>query len=182
MFKKGPGIPVYASDGVENNALAEGMVVYRTIMQRPGKPRLVDHLNRNIAMCRETTRAVDAAMKLLADDHRAFIEYQTQVIVYLQKITAYIDTKDRYALAVAFHDRRDAIEREIALLQRGLQSLKRHVEAEPGGSVAPGASAAAGASGASGGDRAWPRAGAVCISGVGAGLRLSATVRNPHHG
>jgi SAM-dependent methyltransferase len=110
---------------------------------------LVDHLNRNIAMCRETTRAVDAAMKLLADDHRAFIEYQTQVIVYLQKITAYIDTKDRYALAVAFHDRRDAIEREIALLQRGLQSLKRHVEAEPGGSVAPGASAATGASGAS---------------------------------
>jgi hypothetical protein len=45
LFKTGPGIPVYASDGVENNALAEGMVVYRTIVQKPGKPRLVDHLN-----------------------------------------------------------------------------------------------------------------------------------------
>jgi hypothetical protein len=45
MFKKGPGIPVYASDGVENNALAEGMVVYRTIIQKLGKPKLVDHLN-----------------------------------------------------------------------------------------------------------------------------------------
>jgi hypothetical protein len=45
MFKKGPGLPVYASDGVENNALAEGMVVYRTIIQKPGKAHLVDHLN-----------------------------------------------------------------------------------------------------------------------------------------
>ena len=45
MFKTGPGIPVYASDGVENNALAEGMVVYRTIIQKIGKPMRVDHLN-----------------------------------------------------------------------------------------------------------------------------------------
>src|ERR687896_1322587 len=41
MFKKGPGLPVYASDGVENNAIAEGMVVYRTIIQKPGKPMRV---------------------------------------------------------------------------------------------------------------------------------------------
>ncbi len=45
LFKKGPGIPVYASDGVENNAIAQGMVVYRTKIERPGKKRLVDHLN-----------------------------------------------------------------------------------------------------------------------------------------
>ena len=44
-YKTGPGIPVYASDGVTNNALAEGMVVYRTIVQKPGRPALVDHLN-----------------------------------------------------------------------------------------------------------------------------------------
>ncbi|MGH8894082.1 MAG: hypothetical protein ACRDWY_12390 [Actinomycetes bacterium] len=45
MFKTGPGIPVYASDGVTNNALAQGMVVYRTLIEKPGQPRLVDHLN-----------------------------------------------------------------------------------------------------------------------------------------
>jgi hypothetical protein len=45
MFKKGPGIPVYASDGVENNAIAEGMVVYRAIVTKPGRSMLVDHLN-----------------------------------------------------------------------------------------------------------------------------------------
>jgi hypothetical protein len=45
LFKKGPGIPVYASDGVTNNGLAQGMVVYRTNIQRPARPNLVDHLN-----------------------------------------------------------------------------------------------------------------------------------------
>jgi hypothetical protein len=45
LFKTGPGIPVYATDGVENNAISEGMVVYRTIIQKPGNAHLVDHLN-----------------------------------------------------------------------------------------------------------------------------------------
>jgi hypothetical protein len=45
MFKNGPGIPVYASDGVENNALAQGMVVYRTIVPKPGVADREDHLN-----------------------------------------------------------------------------------------------------------------------------------------
>jgi hypothetical protein len=45
MFKTGPGIPVYASDGVENPAEARGMVVYRTILPKPGVPKRVDHLN-----------------------------------------------------------------------------------------------------------------------------------------
>jgi hypothetical protein len=44
-FKRGPGIPVYASDGVTNNALAQGMVVYRTRVEGPGRRGLVDHLN-----------------------------------------------------------------------------------------------------------------------------------------
>ena len=35
LFQRGRGVPVYASDGVENNALAEGMVVYRARIQQP---------------------------------------------------------------------------------------------------------------------------------------------------
>jgi hypothetical protein len=47
LFKRGPGrVPIYATDGVENNALAQGMVVYRTNkIPRPGRKGLVDHLN-----------------------------------------------------------------------------------------------------------------------------------------
>jgi hypothetical protein len=44
-FRTGPGIPVYASDGVTNNAQAQGMVVYRTRIQQPGRQGRVDHLN-----------------------------------------------------------------------------------------------------------------------------------------
>jgi len=45
MFRGG-GLPVYASSGVTNNPLAEGMVVYRTSVTRPtGKRHFVDHLN-----------------------------------------------------------------------------------------------------------------------------------------
>jgi hypothetical protein len=44
-YKRGPGTPVYASDGVENNAIAQGMVVYRTRIQEPNRRNRVDHLN-----------------------------------------------------------------------------------------------------------------------------------------
>ena len=45
MFKNGPGVPVYTSDGVEDNANAKGLEVFRAIVQKPGKPKLLDHLN-----------------------------------------------------------------------------------------------------------------------------------------
>ncbi len=44
LFRGGPGTPVYASDGVTNNALAKGMVVYRG-RNLPVPDDLVDHLN-----------------------------------------------------------------------------------------------------------------------------------------
>jgi hypothetical protein len=47
LFKGGPGrIPIYTSDGVEQNINAQGMVVYRVNgIPRPGRNGLVDHLN-----------------------------------------------------------------------------------------------------------------------------------------
>jgi hypothetical protein len=45
LFKKGPGVPVYVSDGVEDNENARGLEVYRPRIQRPGKSKLLDHLN-----------------------------------------------------------------------------------------------------------------------------------------
>jgi hypothetical protein len=40
---QGTGIPVYASDGVENPATARGTVVFRALLPKPGKK--LDHLN-----------------------------------------------------------------------------------------------------------------------------------------
>jgi len=44
LFKTGPGIPIYASDGVHNPPTARGMVVFRGIVEKPGS-HVVDHLN-----------------------------------------------------------------------------------------------------------------------------------------
>ena len=57
---------------------------------------LVDHINRNVAMQRETTRAIEATLAVLGDDQKRFIEYQTLLILYAQQITPYVDTKDRH--------------------------------------------------------------------------------------
>jgi hypothetical protein len=45
LFKNGRGLPVYASDGVEINAQARGLEVYRANVTRPGKNKLLNHLN-----------------------------------------------------------------------------------------------------------------------------------------
>jgi hypothetical protein len=45
LFKRGRGVPVYASDGVTNNALGDGMVVYRAQVEQPRRRNLVPHLN-----------------------------------------------------------------------------------------------------------------------------------------
>ena len=57
---------------------------------------VVDHINRNIATQRETTRAIEATLTVLREDQKRFIEYQTLLILYAQQITPYVDTKDRH--------------------------------------------------------------------------------------
>ena len=44
LFRRGRGIPVYASDGVHNPDTARGFMVFRTLVGKPGGARL-DHLN-----------------------------------------------------------------------------------------------------------------------------------------
>jgi hypothetical protein len=45
LFPDGVGNPVYASDGVTDNSTAEGMVVYKTMIEVPEAEGRVDHLN-----------------------------------------------------------------------------------------------------------------------------------------
>jgi hypothetical protein len=45
LFRTGPGIPVYASDGVHTPDSARGFVVFRTFIEKPSRRAVVDHLN-----------------------------------------------------------------------------------------------------------------------------------------
>ncbi len=131
---------------------------------------LVDHINRNITMHRETTRALETTITMLRDDQKRVIEFQTLLILYAQQITPYVDTKDRqvaslmHALAaglsavsdelqkrwesmVARERRYDAqvsdIRSTLAVMHRVTQTLKRELE-KPGAPGAPGALGATG--------------------------------------
>ena len=59
--------------------------------------RLVDHLNRNVAAHREAQRAAQSTIALVRDQLSDLVAFQSQLIVFLQQITAYVDTKDREA-------------------------------------------------------------------------------------
>lgn len=56
---------------------------------------LVDHLNRNLTGHHETRKAIASSIAVLHDQVEAAIRFESHLIVYLQKITAFIDTKDR---------------------------------------------------------------------------------------
>ena len=116
---------------------------------------LVDHVNRNVTMHREMTRALEATMVAVREDHERFIEYQTLLILYLQQITPYVDTKDRHVaglmhgLAAGLNGLGEEIQKRwesmvarerrydsqvndvrttLSVLQRALNTLKREVE------------------------------------------------------
>lgn len=63
--------------------------------------RLVDHLNRNAAAHRETHRVVDAALSALRAHFAAQAEFESRLLLLLQQITAYVDTKDRDSAGAA---------------------------------------------------------------------------------
>jgi SAM-dependent methyltransferase len=57
--------------------------------------RLVDHINRQAAAQRDAHAAAEAAAAALRDQLAALAEFQSRLMQYLQRITAYVDTKDR---------------------------------------------------------------------------------------
>jgi SAM-dependent methyltransferase len=135
---------------------AWGMVAPLFERQQAFNSALVDHINRNVAMNRETARALEATMSAVREDHQRFIEHQTLLILYLQQITPYVDTKDRHVaglmhgLAAGLGSLGDEIQKRwesmvareqrydsqvndvrttLSVLQRAIHTLKRDVEA-----------------------------------------------------
>lgn len=56
---------------------------------------LVDHINRNVTLHRETVKAIDSTIAVLRDQLGAVTAFQQHLILYLQQITPYVDTRDR---------------------------------------------------------------------------------------
>jgi len=56
---------------------------------------LVDHVNRNVSAARAPQQAAEATVQVLSAHAAALAAFQTHLILYLQQVTAYVDTKDR---------------------------------------------------------------------------------------
>ena len=56
---------------------------------------VVDHINRNVAMHREFTNALASTIGLIRDELEQLVHFENRLIQYAQRITPYVDTKDR---------------------------------------------------------------------------------------
>jgi hypothetical protein len=56
---------------------------------------VVDHLNRNVPVGRQTQEAAASTLTLLHDTIADLVRFQSVLVMYVQQITPYVDTRDR---------------------------------------------------------------------------------------
>lgn len=56
---------------------------------------VVDHINRNIAVERQTREAIESTLAVLRAQLAETIRFQSLLVMFLQQITPYVDTRDR---------------------------------------------------------------------------------------
>jgi hypothetical protein len=56
---------------------------------------LVDHINRQVPVARETRASIDSTLTVMRDTIAELIRFQSMLVELLQQITPYVDTRDR---------------------------------------------------------------------------------------
>jgi hypothetical protein len=56
---------------------------------------LVDHINRNVPVGRQTRESIDSTLAVVRTQLGELIRFQSLLVVFLQQITPYVDTRDR---------------------------------------------------------------------------------------
>jgi O-antigen chain-terminating methyltransferase len=140
--------------------------IWRTIgpmlqRQQQFNAAMVDHVNRNVTLQRETVKAIDSTIAVLRDQLSALVAFHQHLILYLQQITPYVDTRDRevagrliglsaaiggvgdelrkrWESMVAREQRYDArvrsleqLRESVALVQQATHAIRRQLEASP---------------------------------------------------
>jgi SAM-dependent methyltransferase len=98
---------------------------------------VVDHLNRNVRHHRDTQQTASEMIVVMRRQLENLAAFQTRLMVYLQQITLYVDTKDRdvagirLPLAAAISAVGDELHKRweaIGILQQATLSMKRELE------------------------------------------------------
>ena len=56
---------------------------------------LVDHINRNTAVAHDTRASIDGTLTVLRTTIDELVRFQSLLVIFLQQITPYVDTRDR---------------------------------------------------------------------------------------
>jgi SAM-dependent methyltransferase len=92
---------------------------------------LVDHLNRNVAAHRESRHASDGMLAVLRAEIAYLRAFHSHLIVYLQQITAYVDTKDRETAgrALVVNAAVNALAEDVAKRRESMASREQRFDA-----------------------------------------------------
>jgi O-antigen chain-terminating methyltransferase len=83
---------------------------------------LVDHVNRNLPAQRETAKSIASTVALLQQHMERLVYFQSRLIMYLQQMTPYLDTKDYEFAALGRRITEDAQD-DIERLDRTVRGL-----------------------------------------------------------
>jgi hypothetical protein len=56
---------------------------------------VVDHVNRNVPVARQTRESIETTLAILHDQIEALAAFESVLVMFLQQITPYVDTRDR---------------------------------------------------------------------------------------
>src|SRR4029078_1568194 len=76
-------------------AAVRRMVAPLFAQQQAFNSAVVDHLNRNVPIARETRASIASTLVVLRDTISELVRFQSLLVVFLQQITPYVDTRDR---------------------------------------------------------------------------------------
>ena len=63
--------------------------------QRAFNSAIVDHINRNVPVERQTRESIESTLAVLRDQLADLVRFQSLLVMFLQQITPYVDTRDR---------------------------------------------------------------------------------------
>jgi uncharacterized coiled-coil protein SlyX len=56
---------------------------------------VVDHINRNVPIARQTRESIETTLTVLHDQIEGLAAFESLLVIFLQQITPYVDTRDR---------------------------------------------------------------------------------------
>jgi hypothetical protein len=65
------------------------------VQQQAFNSAVVDHINRNVPVQRQTRQAIASTLTVLNDQIADVVRFQSLLVIFLQQITPYVDTRDR---------------------------------------------------------------------------------------